>query len=70
MRNLFQTVRMHIRCNPHRFSFTIYGCPFLHMIKTRRRSESAYMHQVHDNVMMYTSTCLHTRLPSNVRRHR
>jgi len=35
--------------------------------KTRRRLESAYICQVHDNVMMYTSTRLHTRLPSNVR---
>jgi len=34
---------------------------------TRRRSESAYIRQVHDNVIMYTFTCLHTRLPSNVR---
>ena len=34
---------------------------------TRRRSEGAYIHQVHDNVMMYTSTCLHTCLHSNVR---
>jgi len=33
-------------------------------MKTRRRSESAYVHQVHDNVIMYTSTCLHARLPS------
>ena len=31
------------------------------------RSESAYIRQVHDNVMMYTSTRLHKRLPSNVR---
>jgi len=38
--------------------------------KTRRRSESAYICQVRDNVMMYTSTHLHTCLPSNVRRHR
>jgi len=39
------------------------------MIKdgTRKCSESAHIHQVHDNVMMYTSTCLHMRLPSNVR---
>ena len=36
-------------------------------VKTRRRSESAYIRQVHDNVIMYTSTRLHTRLPSNVR---
>jgi len=34
--------------------------------ETRRRSESAYIRQVHDNVMMYTSTRLHTCLPSNV----
>jgi len=33
--------------------------------KTRRRSGSAYIRQVHDNVMMYTSTRLYTRLPSN-----
>jgi len=25
--------------------------------ETRRRSESAYVRQVHDNFMMYTSTC-------------
>jgi len=36
-------------------------------IHTRRRSESAYIRQVHDNVIMYTSSRLHTRLPSNVR---
>jgi len=33
---------------------------------TRRRSESAYIRQVHDNVMMYISTHLHKHLPSNV----
>jgi len=35
---------------------------------TRRRSESACIRQVHDNVMimMYTSTRLHKHLPSNV----
>ena len=33
---------------------------------TRRHSESAYIHQVHDNVMMYMSTHLHKHLPSNV----
>jgi len=33
---------------------------------TRRHSESAYIRQVHDNVMMYTSTRLHKHLPSNV----
>jgi len=37
----------------------------LHVI-TRRRSDSAYICQVHDNVMMYMSTHLHTHLPSNV----
>jgi len=31
---------------------------------TRRRSESAYIRQVHDIVMMYTSTRLHKHLPS------
>jgi len=36
-------------------------------VLTRRRSESAYIRQVHDNVIMYTSTRLHTRLPRNVR---
>jgi len=35
--------------------------------KTRRRSESAYICQVHDNVIMCTSTRLHMHLPSNVR---
>jgi len=30
------------------------------------QSESAYIYQVHDNIIMYTSTCLHTCLPSNV----
>jgi len=34
--------------------------------RTRRHSESAYIHQVHDNVIMCTATRLHTRLPSNV----
>ena len=34
--------------------------------ETRRRSESAYVRRVHDNVIMYTSTRLHTRLSSNV----
>jgi len=34
--------------------------------QTRRHSESAYVRQVHDNVMMYTSTRLHKHLPSNV----
>jgi len=34
--------------------------------RTRRRSESAYICQVHDNVMMYTTTRLHKHLPSNV----
>ena len=29
-------------------------------------SESAYIRQVHDNVIMYTSTHLHMHLPSNV----
>ena len=33
---------------------------------TRRRSESAYIRLVHDNVMMYTSIRLHKHLPSNV----
>ena len=36
-------------------------------VLTRRRSESVYIRQVHDNVMMYTFTRLHTCLPSNVR---
>ena len=36
-------------------------------VKTRRRSENAHIRQVHDNVIMYTSTRLHTRLASNVR---
>jgi len=36
-------------------------------VMTRRRSDSAYIRQVHDNVIMYTSTGLHMRLPSNVR---
>ena len=31
--------------------------------RTRKRSESAYICQVHDNVMMYTSTRLHKHLP-------
>jgi len=35
-------------------------------LPTRRRSESAYIRQVHGNVMMYTSTHLHKHLPSNV----
>ena len=34
---------------------------------TRRRSESAYICQVHDNVMMYTSTRLHKHLPMYLR---
>jgi len=34
--------------------------------ETRRRSESAYIRQVHDNVMINTSTRLHKHLPSNV----
>jgi len=33
---------------------------------TRRRSESAYICQVHNNVVTYTSTRLHIHLPSNV----
>ena len=34
-----------------------------HCFKTRRRSESAYIRQVHDIVMMYTSIRLHKHLP-------
>jgi len=37
---------------------------------TRRRSESAYIRQVHDNVMMYTSTRLHKHLPMYLRSRR
>jgi len=40
---------------------------WIYSTETRRRSESAYIRQVHNNAMMYTSTRLHTRLPSNVR---
>ena len=35
--------------------------------KTRRRSESAYIRQVHDNVMMYTFTRLDKHLPMYLR---
>jgi len=35
--------------------------------KTRRHPESAYIRQVHDNVMMYTSTGLHKHLPMYLR---
>ena len=38
----------------------------LFQVLTRRRSESAYICQVHDNVITYTSSCLHTHLPGNV----
>ena len=36
-------------------------------VPTRRRSESAYIRQVHDNVIMYTSTRLHKHLPMYLR---
>ena len=36
------------------------------IVLIRRRSESAYIRQVHDSVTMYTSTRLHKHLPSNV----
>jgi len=37
---------------------------------TRRRSESAHIRQVHDNVMMYTSTRLYKHLPMYLRSRR
>jgi len=49
-------------CFEGRLAAIMYMICFSRMI--RRHSESAYIRQVHDNVMLYTSTHLHTRLPS------